>query len=776
MVAQDDEHQIVVAVVLHEGDQGVQRVLDRPAVRRADPRAVAVERGPCHRVHRHALEDRAVADGVPADQPGDAGPWRVARHEIDLREDGTAVGTCELEPLQGQEDVLVGHGGVRVPRAAIPDVTPVVELVVVVERRSFRPRPVVRRHVTDGSPPGPLERLAEREAIARDELVVAQLVVDPDTRLQGRVRQPADAAERRRGEEGAPGAEAGGLQPLGPPVEHGVDLWRERGVLNRDLAVALDEHEEHVLAAQARQQPAAGRVAEAVVADLLAEDRVVLDAGLHRTDLVEDEAGGARGCDRSAERPAERPHDAERRDGRERPPAVAGSDPGQAKQGQGREHEHGDAEHRRSGDEQVRLRPADRVAQRLDGDAGVAPVGNRIERPVEGLEEPHVEDLHDDQQTEKRAGDTGQEAPRGGGQDESQGDRDEALEREAHERAGRETTQVVRSDEGDPHDQDGEDREHGSDARAHASASWAGGSGDSAPEVAVRSRRHSTVRGVPAAPQPPHVAAERLGEQGERCDEGGLGQSPRQDVRRRERQHDPLRRGDDLAPVARRQLRPHPRQQPAGGEERVARGADREHPRAGRAGGIHAEDEDQERVDLAVEVRAQRRRRPCAPHDPSVDGVQRERDDRECHQHRDRRGPAERVRDQRRDADGERGPGKGHPVGRAQPVAAMAGETARQRRVRDHSARRSGDPGGAAEADGPRERGEQQHLRDQSRHRAGLQRSQPLACHRAGLDRSHRSSAFVGTWGSTGDTAVRFSGAAGTVRPRVVNGCRVERR
>ena len=199
---------------------------------------------------------------------------------------GRAVALRELEALQGREDVLVGHRGVRELRAAIADVAPVVELVVVVERRPLRPGPVVRRHVADGPPAGALERPAEREAVALDELVVAQLVVDPDARLQGRVRQPAEAAERRRGEEGAAGGEAGGLQSPGPLVESGVDPRRERGALDRDLAVALDEHEQDVLAAQAGQQPVARRAAEAVVADLVGEDRVVLDAGPHRAHLV----------------------------------------------------------------------------------------------------------------------------------------------------------------------------------------------------------------------------------------------------------------------------------------------------------------------------------------------------------------------------------------------------------------------------------------------------------------------------------------------------------
>ena len=304
-------------------------------------------------------------------------------------------------------------------------------------------------------------------------------------------------------------------------------------------------------------------------------------------------------------------------------------------------------------------------------------------------------------------------------------------------------TRLVRSDEGDPHEQNGEDREHRGDTRSHASAAGAGVS-------AAAGVRPRLTCGVPVAPQPPHVAAERLGKQGKRDDEGGLGQSQRQDVRSRDRQNDPLSRSDDLAPVARRQRLTHPRQQPPGCEERVACRADREHPRAGRAGDVHAEDEDQERVDLTVEARAQRRRRPVASRDPSVDRVQRERDDRECHQHRDRRGLVERVRDQRRDADGERRPSKRHPVGRAQPVGAVAGEAARQCRIRDHAAGDSDDPAGAAEADGPREGGEQQHLGDQPGRRAGV-------------NRSHRASVFVATWathgagssGSTGNSVVR---------------------
>ena len=143
--------------------------------------------------------------------------------------------------------------------------------------------------------------------------------------------------------------------------------------------------------------------------------------------------------------------------------------------------------------------------------------------------------------------------------------------------------------------------------------------------------------------------------------EEGLGERPRQDPGGRDRQHDALRGRDELAPAARRQRRAHPRQQPLAGEEQVARGADREHPRAVRGGDVDAEGEDQERVDLAVEARAQRGRRTGAPRHPAVDQVQRERDGGERHEQRDRRVVRERVRGQRGDADGERGPGERHP-------------------------------------------------------------------------------------------------------------------
>ena len=73
MVAQDDEHEVRVAVVLHEGDQRAQRVLDRLAVRRAHAvRGRSRARPSCDSCAGIAVEDRAVADLVPGDQLRDA--------------------------------------------------------------------------------------------------------------------------------------------------------------------------------------------------------------------------------------------------------------------------------------------------------------------------------------------------------------------------------------------------------------------------------------------------------------------------------------------------------------------------------------------------------------------------------------------------------------------------------------------------------------------------------------------------------------------------------
>ena len=72
MVAQQDDHGLVVDVVLHERDDRAHRVLDRVAVGGAGALGVAEERGLRGLLLRDAVEDRAVADVVPRDEPRDA--------------------------------------------------------------------------------------------------------------------------------------------------------------------------------------------------------------------------------------------------------------------------------------------------------------------------------------------------------------------------------------------------------------------------------------------------------------------------------------------------------------------------------------------------------------------------------------------------------------------------------------------------------------------------------------------------------------------------------
>ena len=130
------------------------------------------------------------------------------------------------------------------------------------------------------------------------------------------------------------------------------------------------------------------------------------------------------------------------------------------------------------------------------------------------------------------------------------------------------------------------------------------------------------------AVQPEDVAAERLGQQqqhgGDRDHPGAAAGQPG----RGDGQHDARDRGDDLAPVPGGQRRGQPRDQPARHQQRVAGGADQQHPAAVDPGHVDAEQQDQERVDLAVEAGAQRGGGAGPPRHLPVDRVENQRDAR----------------------------------------------------------------------------------------------------------------------------------------------------
>src|SRR5215211_2874671 len=137
MVAQYDEHEVVVTVALHEREDRAQRVLDRMLVGGAGPLAIAEERRLRGLLRGEAVEDRAVADVVPGNERRNPGPRRVARDEVDLGEERGPVTLGELATLQGQERVLVGHRRQAEVRTAIPQVATIVDPVVVVEGRAL---------------------------------------------------------------------------------------------------------------------------------------------------------------------------------------------------------------------------------------------------------------------------------------------------------------------------------------------------------------------------------------------------------------------------------------------------------------------------------------------------------------------------------------------------------------------------------------------------------------------------------------------------------------
>ena len=244
--------------------------------------------------------------------------------------------------------------------------------------------------------------------------------------------------------------------------------------------------------------------------------------------------------------------------------AVAGCDPGQAKHRQGREDEDGDDEHGRAGHDEVGVPRSDRVAQRLDADPGVPPVGNGIERAVESRVEPMSRTFTIT--SRPRSGPTTQARTR-----RSPAGRARARARTAmpssgslSERAERERAGWSRSDQGDPDEQQ---------ARR-----WSGPARSSATRMSTRrgaarcahvgEPRATTCRGRTTRRA---AQARREACLGQRR---GAATSAAATVR-----DDALSRGDDLAPVAGRQRRPHPRQPPTGCEERVARHADQRGPR-----------------------------------------------------------------------------------------------------------------------------------------------------------------------------------------------------
>jgi len=157
-------------------------------------------------------------------------------------------------------------------------------------------------------------------------------------------------------------------------------------------------------------------------------------------------------------------------------------------------------------------------------------------------------------------------------------------------------------------------------------------------------------------------------------------------------EHDSLCRRDELADPARRQLRAQPRQHPASRDEHVPHRADRQNPhtkRGGADGGDEGtEQHEQEGVDLDAQPPAEVRDGPGAP---TVDSAHSEGRRGNDHQRGDVRRPTG-VRDERRHAADEHGPGHDDPIGRLEALRAEPAQPIRQRGPADHRIRDPGQP------------------------------------------------------------------------------------
>ena len=420
--------------------------------------------------------------------------------------------------------------------------------------------------------------------------------------------------------------------------------------------------------------------------------------------------------DLDAEEGEHGPHDPDHGDRAGRPAPVPLDDAGQAQDGEGGQGQHGQDEHYGRDHYEDGVAAADRVGEQALGRAEVRPVDDGLERPAEGGDEPSVEHLPDEQDPEQAAGGQGHRACGPAGQGEHEGHQQDALERDPQQGSRGESFEVVRRDQREPHEGAGRGGEH-SGRRPAPRRSPGPDRGDAG---AVLDQRQA---GRAEAPQPPRLVRERLDQQGQRDADRDLGGQLRQHVGGRDREHDALRGRHRLAPVARRHRLLQPRQRPAGGDEQVAGRADDQHPGAGRPRDVDAEHEDEERVDLHVEARAQRPGRRGPAGHPAVDAVEGERDGREREHGRHRDRPHEGVRDQCGNTQRERDPDQRHPVGRPQPVGAVVRERARQHDGRDRGARDAERPAVRPQPDRAVEHRQQRDLGEQAEQRATLNRA-----------------------------------------------------
>ena len=670
------------------GDDRLQGVLDGLAVEPAE--GVRVTPGlPCRRaLLRHGVEDRAVAELVPGHHVRQRGPRVVRGDEVDLGHHG-GMPRRELEPLERGQDELVGHRGPAERRALVTEVEPAVDLVVVVEGRSLRPRPVVGGVDADGAPARLAEGAAERAPVAGHELVVARLGCRSTAPTAGS-RERASCRHRRRGSRSrrcAPG-QSGLGQPRGAAAQDGGDAGSDIGALDGDLPVALDEDDEDVLAAQAGQRVRHG----------------------------ESPPGRGRGWPpRSAAGPAGSPgHLVRGRQPVRRCPSRRSGPAGTSCSDSAAHTAHTTprtatppAERRRCRAMALLSRTVDAVTRTISSmrarpartrrtSVAVAPIESRT-TPIAGPNEPQstrglngrpsctakptsrsLTTVSSPSTTPAatatiRLGLGGRRSPIPTRTSPSSGMRTKAAGVIWSSRVGAtrtaQTTAAATSAGGQPH----------SPAGARAGA---------------------------GAVQPDDAAAERLGQQ----DQGGADRDHAdragQDPGDRDGEDDALDGGDDLAPVPGRQRCGQPRDRPPRDQQHVAGGADGQHPVAVVPGHRDAQHEDEEGVGLTVEAGPEGRGGPRAARHLPVHGVEQEREGGEDDQRGNRQRPVRGIGDESRDPGAQQRPGQGDPVRREDRLPAANPAGGQQRGCRPAGGQ-SDAPTGGVEAGGQGEDAEE---------------------------------------------------------------------
>ncbi len=277
--------------------------------------------------------------------------------------------------------------------------------------------------------------------VARRDGAVALLVVHPQAGQEGGVAQPTAAAVRRRGQPAAAGVEARLRERLGARVQRPADTRCHHRVLDRAAAVALDEGEDHVLAAQVRHEFGAGRGAEAVRLRLPGEGRLVPQRVHDPVGLRLGGPGGVGGGDRHAERlhaqrRAGHPHGGRHQRGPGRPLPVRGEQLAEPDRRQRRQHHQQQGQRHRAHGRPGRRRPAHRVRHVRPGVVEQAPVQDQVEAAAQVLGEAHVEQVQHGQRAQGGAGQRRRRPPRPPGQAQQQHRRDDRLRRDPREAAG----------------------------------------------------------------------------------------------------------------------------------------------------------------------------------------------------------------------------------------------------------------------------------------------------------------------------------------------------